>query len=148
MIFSFIHPEDRYKLTYLLKDAISKGVSFSTEFRINQVQTGELRYIKIKVEIETEANEPIKLIGVLKDFTEQKRLEIELRETNKGYRYIFDNLPAGFWMWDVSKNKLIFASKGLSNILQKPLAALYEHSNFWDDMILKEHQDEFNKKNQ
>src|SRR5690625_2414461 len=146
-IFSIVHPEDRHKLIHLLKDAISKGTSFTAELRINHGQTNELRYIKIKVEIETEANEPIKLIGVLKDFTEQKRLEIELRETNKGYRYIFDNLPAGFWMWDVSKNKLIFASKGLSNILQKPLTTLYEQGNFWDDMVLQEHRESFNEKN-
>lgn len=148
LIFSLIHPKDRDQLTQLINKAITKGTSFTTEFRINYVPTGEVRYIKTKVEVETEAKETIKLIGVIKDFTEQKQLEVELHETNQGYRYIFDHLPAGFWMWDMKEKKLIFASKGLSKILQKSVETLYETPYFWEDMILKVHRDEFNKKNE
>src|SRR5690625_1379652 len=146
-LLSTVHPKDREKLSTLLNKATSEGTSFSTDFRIYHRQTKELRYVKIKVEVETETHKPVKLIGVLKDFTEQKNLEIELRETNKDYRHIFDNLHAGFWSWDVGKKQLVFASKGLSNILQKPLEILYDESNFWKNMILPKHRDQFIEKN-
>lgn len=144
-IFAFVHPDDRRKLLSLLDAAIMRGVAFVEEVRINHAKTNELRFIKIKVEVESKENKIIKLIGVIKDHTNERNLENELRKTNQDYLHIFDNLHAGFWMWDVRAKKLTFASQGLSRILEKPLSVLYENPNFWDDIIFPEHRNDYDQ---
>src|SRR5690625_402115 len=146
-IFSIIHPEDHQHLIELLNNAITKGESFTTKFRIHHPVTREVRFIQTEVKVVISNRQPTELIGVIKDFSEQKSLEKELKSTNESYRYIFDHLKEGFWMWDVNKEKLTFASKGLAKILQIPLHKLYHQNIFWENIILDEYIDQFHEKN-
>src|SRR5699024_6516702 len=84
---------------------------------------------------------PVKLVGILKDITEYRKLIRETIETNNSYRYIFDNLHVGIWMRESMEGDIIFASKGMEHLLQIPLATLYEKPDYWKGMVLPMHQE-------
>lgn len=143
---SRIHTEDKDKIDELLEAAITDGVGYTTEFRIYHGKTNELRHIKVQVEVEEKENKPFKLIGVVKDYTEQRMLDMELKETNKSFRHIFDNLNVGIWMRESIDGKITFASQGMTDLLQIPLSKLYEQPDCWQDMILPMYREELFKK--
>lgn len=140
--FQYVHPDD-YKLAYqLVNRAVSTGTSYVSEFRIYQGKTNEIHYIRVQADAIWKDNKPDRIVGVIRDYTQQKRLEIELETTNNNLRNIFDNLNVGFWMRESIDGKITFASKGLEGILQIPLTKLYEKPDCWKDMILPGHRNE------
>lgn len=141
-IFSVIHSEDQSEIAQLIKRANDEGTSFSTEFRINHGITGELRYIQGQVEVIYNNGKPFKLVGVIKDNTEKRRLYTQLIEQNRSYQHIFDNLHVGIWLWDNDTNTMTFASQGLARLLKIPLKSIYEDPNFWRNTILRAYHDD------
>lgn len=116
-LFSLVHPDDRNHLAELSDKAITDGVNFFTKHRIYHGMSGELRYIKVKVEVMTRNQKPYKLIGVVKDITNDKMLHEKIMETNRWYKYLFDHLHAGIWMTDCTSNQILIKSKGLHKLL-------------------------------
>ncbi|MBM7610377.1 diguanylate cyclase (GGDEF)-like protein/PAS domain S-box-containing protein [Lysinibacillus composti] len=133
-LFKLVHPED-YERSYKFVKEAYKGKNFRNEFRIFHGKTNELRYIKVEAEVLHQNENPYKLIGVVKDFTNEKLLENALTEAIENYEYIFDNLSAGIWMRDYINGNFKFASKGLETILEVPINTLYSNSNIWKEMI-------------
>lgn len=141
-----IHPEDRIQNNELLRKAYTEGIGYLTEFRIYHGKTNELRHIKVRVEVEKREGKPFRLIGVIKDETERRKLDMELEETNQSYLNIFNDLHVGIWMRESIDGKIIFASQGMENLLQIPLRKLYEQPDYWRDMILPMYREELFEK--
>ncbi len=120
----------------------SNGKSFTNEFRIYHGKTKELRFIKVQADVLWKDNHPYKVIGVIKDCTDQRMLEKALKEKNESYEYIFDNLSAGVWMRENIDENIIYASKGLEDIIGIPLTQLYENSDIWKERIQPAYQQE------
>lgn len=138
--FQFVHPEDYEQTCENVTQAINNGTSYDSEFRIVHGKTNEIRHIRVKTEAIMKDHKPYKLIGVIKDCTVQKKLENNLKHTNKYLQYIFDNLEVGFWMRESIDGKITYLSKGIEYILQTPLAKLYEQPDIWKKMILHSHR--------
>src|SRR5690625_907297 len=103
---SLIHLEDYNQTEQLVRRAVKDGIGYTTEFRIYHGKTGELRHIKVKVEVEMKNNQPFKFIGVVKDVTEQKLLNMQIIEITNNYRHIFDNLNVEIWMRESINDKI------------------------------------------
>lgn len=74
--FEFVHPDD-YEQTYqTVYNSMKTRSDYSAEFRIFHGKTKELRYIKVQAEVTKKDNKPYKMVGVIKDVTQQKQLEI------------------------------------------------------------------------
>src|SRR5699024_3619878 len=123
---ALIHKDDYQTVQDTITQALKDGTGYQHEYRIYHGKTGELKYIAVQAEAVWQDNIPYKLVGVIKDQTTQKQLEMTLAETNEHLRFIFDNLNAGIWMKDVSSGKLTYVSKGVENILHVPVKHLYE----------------------
>lgn len=132
--FKLVHPDD-YRLIYDQVQKAIRGKDYTTEFRIYHGLTGNLRYIKVKAVVLWKNGKPYKLNGVIKDETAEKLLESELKDTIARYAFIFDNLTAGIWMRDAETGKMIFASKGMEDILKIPLETLYTDKDIWRNMV-------------
>jgi PAS domain S-box-containing protein len=67
------------------------------EYRIRRPDTGELRWIARKGEIEFDAEKrPIRFVGVARDITEQKLARDALTESEGRYRALFEAIDDGF----------------------------------------------------
>lgn len=143
---SIVHPQDFEEVNALMTEAIKNGTSYSTEFRLHREDTNELRYVKVNVEVEEKDHKPTKLIGLVRDTTERKKLDALLLGTINDYRYVFDHLDAGIWKGKSIDSELRFASKGIANIFQISLEKIYANPGYWKDMVLQEDREELLEK--
>ena len=145
-LLSCVHEDDYDDVKQLLMQTAKDYTDFSSNFRIYHAQTKELRYIALKTEVFTQNNKSIKMIGIVQDTTEKMQFDQHMINMNHYYKYIFDHLHTGIWMRQSINGPLIFASKGLEELLQIPLTTLYQDPDCWKEMVLPMYRDElFNK---
>lgn len=81
---SRVHPDDRSPVEAALQNAIANSTKFDCEFRI-VLDDGTIRFIKGDsiVRHGENHNEPTRTIGINWDFSDRKRTEEQLRQTNR-----------------------------------------------------------------
>lgn len=133
--FEFIHPDDKKKLFPVLKNYINAkikklltGKEFPTtkriEFRFKDKE-GNWRYLQSVVNIAGN-----KLLFITRDITEYKKAEEKMKQSEKKYRTLFDNMPGAYYRTDKEGNFLIINPEGaklfgynsLEDILGKNIA--------------------------
>ncbi|MFD1040089.1 EAL domain-containing protein [Virgibacillus byunsanensis] len=135
----YTHPDDSLKVRNTLEKAIKKGIDYTIDYRIFHGKTNQLRYLKVHAEVLWQDKKPYKLIGIVKDETTQKELEIQMDKTQKDLRHIFNNLHVGIWMKEYDTNKVTYVSKWIEEITQIPLDLLYNDDATWENMVHPAH---------
>ncbi|MBL7212610.1 MAG: PAS domain-containing protein, partial [Desulfobacteraceae bacterium] len=80
---SRVHPEDRERVTSVLKEAAEKKQAFDFEFRTTPIEGSE-RIIRNRGEVEyDETGNPVRLFGTAQDITETRRLQAQVQESQK-----------------------------------------------------------------
>jgi PAS domain S-box-containing protein len=113
----FIHPEDKRRVTEIIKEAIIKKTGYDVEYRIVLKDKTE-RMLRDEGEVRCdEHNKPVRIFGVIQDITERKNFEkalfdVEERERQRiGYE-LHDGL--GQLLTGIS-----FKNRGLERKLEK-----------------------------
>ncbi|MFD1849081.1 EAL domain-containing protein [Oceanobacillus bengalensis] len=140
--YELVHPDDYGTTWDIMSESLQKGTGYTADFRIHHGKTMQVRYLRVQAETIRKNEKPYKLVGVIKDNTEQKLLELKLTETNNRLIHIYDNLSIGIWMREKIDGNIVFASKGIEDILQIPLEKLYKEPDYWMNMILHSHRQE------
>lgn len=140
--FELVHPDDYERSDKIVRRAVQKGEGYVNDLRIYHGQTGELRYLRVQAEVTWQDNKPYKLIGVIKDFTEQKQLELRMFEGQENYKYMIDHLNVGVWLKDPVTNRISYISKAVENIFEYPLEQLYESGDVWKKIIHQSDQED------
>lgn len=115
--FEFIHPDDKKKLFPVLKNYINAkikklltGKEFPTtkriEFRFKHKE-GNWRYLQSVVNIVGN-----KLLFITRDITESKKSEEIIKQSEKKYHTLFDNMPGAYYRTDKEGNFLIINPEG------------------------------------
>jgi diguanylate cyclase (GGDEF)-like protein/PAS domain S-box-containing protein len=86
-----IHPDDRAMMAaYFAKEVIRKGSNFNKEYRMIRQTDHAERWVhgigRLQFGVK---GQPVKMRGVIKDITESKLSEMQLRESEKRYRAAF-----------------------------------------------------------
>jgi len=103
----FIHPKDRQRLQAKIRELTSKRSNkwkYKDEFRVVH-KDGTIGHVRVFIQPIPKHDESNKLIGVLCDITEQKKIEDALRKSEERYRSLFENSPISLWEEDFSKVK-------------------------------------------
>jgi PAS domain S-box-containing protein len=83
----------------------------------SNVRDGErLYYQAILSPIKNEQGQVEGIVGVSRDITENKRMEIGLRESEERFRQFAENAKDVFWMEDYETRKLIYVSRAYQKI--------------------------------
>jgi two-component system sporulation sensor kinase A len=83
----------------------------------SNIRNGQrLYYQAILSPIKNEQGIVESIVGVSRDVTESKRMEIGLRESEERFRQFAENAKDVFWMEDFETRKLIYVSKAYQNI--------------------------------
>lgn len=98
---SRIHPEDQYVNSKLLNELEGDSVKnqFEEEYRF---LTGEDEYIYVSDKgyvVRDKEGKIIRIIGALRNITEQKKAEEQLRISEEKYRSFFNSIPASIFIW-------------------------------------------------
>lgn len=78
---SCIHPEDRERAKRAVDDAKAIG-SYWDEVRVNTAD-GATKWIELVGAVEYEGDEPVRLRGAVRDITDRKSIELELKEAHR-----------------------------------------------------------------
>lgn len=147
--FRDIIPQKQFQALLASFNDVRKGKKQRVQkhFTLQNHEAEQLYFIATFIPIKSLHEEIIAISVVLQDISEKVRLEMALEQTNEEYKYIFDHIQSGTWLYDVKKEEINFASKGLANILQLPLDKLYAEPNFLEQVILPEYREQFRDKN-
>jgi diguanylate cyclase (GGDEF)-like protein/PAS domain S-box-containing protein len=92
-----IHPDDRANMAaYFSGEVVAKRQSFSREYRIVRKTDQSVRWLHGigRLEFDVEGR-PIRMRGVIKDVTDRKLWEMQLRDSEERYRATFEQAAIG-----------------------------------------------------
>ncbi|MBD3343147.1 MAG: PAS domain S-box protein [Candidatus Lokiarchaeota archaeon] len=100
----FMHPEDIPKLKKIFLKALKEGSGIG-EFRM-MTKNGSYKWIETLGKILTDNKSNTKFLLVSRDIDERKKLENQLKESEKKYRHLFESSPYAILLADL-KGKII-----------------------------------------
>ncbi len=113
-----VYPDDRYLLDQAYEGAMQTGVY---EYEVRVVRpNGTLCWIKtIGTVVFDEEHQPLRMIGTLRDITEQKLISDTLKSSEEKFRLLADFMPQLIWTGDHSGqlnyyNKAVYDYSGLN----------------------------------
>ncbi len=78
--------------------------------------------------------------AIVRNITERKRGEEELRASEERFRQLADNIQEAFWMTDAESGKEIYMSSAAESIWERPIERLMNEPNAFIDSVLPEDQ--------
>jgi len=97
-----LHPEDRDRAVVALDAALGSEASlFSAEYRLRCPDGSYAHIIDRAYIVRNTQGQPVRMIGALSDLTERRRVEEALRESEKLYRLLAENVTDVIWTSDL-----------------------------------------------
>lgn len=78
---------------------------------------------------------PSKLHSATQDITERKRIEEAMRESNKSFTQMADNIQEVFWMYDNLQQRIIYISPAYKRLWGRAVADVYQDSRHYTEAI-------------
>ncbi len=95
-----VHPDDQPSALKASLEALEQNRPYNFEYRVRGLNQ-EWRLVNAKaLLIKDELGQPVKLAGLCRDITENRRTEQALRESEEKYRLLFENAPLGIVHYD------------------------------------------------
>jgi PAS domain S-box-containing protein len=101
-----IHPDDYEAHLKLIEEALVQGRDFATVFRIIRPDTGEVRYLEERGQVELHEGQPVALSGVLEDCTERRETQQKLEANEAQLALALEAADCGIWEWDLDTNRV------------------------------------------
>jgi len=138
---SHIHPEDRERVTAMLKDAEEKKQVFDFEYRTVPIEGSE-RIIRVRGEVEyDETGNPVRLFGTNQNITVQKQAEKELQESKDNLDKAQKIAHIGSWSRDLKTDQGHWSDEMYRTLGLTP--GNPEHPTH-EDFISRVHPDDWN----
>jgi PAS domain S-box-containing protein len=112
------------------------------QFEFSIVTREGLKYYQTRLVPELDVNgKAVSVLGISRDITERKLADEAMRESEQRFRQIAENIDEVFWIIDVEKFQMLYASPAYQNIWERSPESLYEVPMSWLDAIHPEDRD-------
>lgn len=133
-----VHPDDKERSDQEVKEAIEKDTKFDTQFRVVW-PNGEIRHIKALGEVIKEDNgNPIRMIGVNWDITEEVIQDQKINDLNKSLKSMVEERTSEL---KIANEELEAFSYSVSHDLRAPLRAI----NGYSEALLEDYASKLDK---
>lgn len=106
--YELIHPADREQVFSEVETAVKEKRDYAVEFRFLH-KDGSVRWMEGRGQaVYAEDGSPVRVYGSGMDITERKRAEEKLKESEKLFRMMADNISHFAWMADENGNRFWF----------------------------------------
>lgn len=133
-----VHPDDREMTSRIVREAVSKEISASPEYRVCHPD-GSIHWLMSRgMPLHDTNGRVTRYIGTIIDITERKKTEIALSESKVKLNQALDAARAGTWEWNIETNENIWSDEiwplyGLVQNHEKPSFQLWANSIHPDD---------------
>jgi len=125
-----IHPEDRERV---IQEFSSIPTNEPLVFRIVR-DDGVMKWISLRgFPIRDSSGKPIRIAGIAIDVTDQLETERALRESERRFRELAENIEQVFWLWNPSG--VVYVSKAYETIWGRSREELYRKPFSWRDSV-------------
>lgn len=126
---SFIHEQDKARVLERIEKALLGMEPYRLDHRIVR-QDGSICWVHHTGEVSfSENGQPLKIIGITQEVTEQKVLEEILREYNDRYDIVSKATNDAIWDWDIQKDAILW-NHGIETIFGYTIQKM-ETPNSW-----------------
>lgn len=112
--FDFIHPDDRENALKRLEEALAGERIFNFEYRVKDKKG---HYIWVATSGKASQHDHLKLVCVIRNITDQKRMEEVVRESDERLRSFMDGATDSFSLFDSELNLIDVNKTGLNTFL-------------------------------
>lgn len=109
-ILAYIHPDDVTQVTFMLQDALSKGVAFEFTGRLISAK-GTLKWVNALCTPVVQNGKTIRLDGVIQDITHRHHIEDELQRSRMILNAMASIAKVGGWELDVDAGELTWTDE-------------------------------------
>ena len=118
---AMIHPDDRAASAASIRTAIETGRPYKIELRIVRPD-GSVRIIVSRGEAHRDGTgRVVELMGTVQDITEAKRIEEELRRSERELGLVFENSRDAILIADAANGLVIKANRAAARLLDRPV---------------------------
>lgn len=135
-LFTRIHPEDGEAVRAAFDHALGSDSMCEIEFRL--LTEGEPRWLRAVGRTYIQPGGEPRLIGVVRDVTEQKRIEAQHFASEQSYRDIIASIDGIVWEAESDNERVGYVSDSVSRILGYSPQEWQTTPQFWERHILPE----------
>ena len=101
-VFDRVHPDDAAFVRGLLERATADKVAFDFEHRL-LMPDGLVKHLHVVAHPSIDGPGALQFVGAVMDITARKKSEESLRNSERRYRNLFQNMPIALWQLDASE---------------------------------------------
>jgi PAS domain S-box-containing protein len=113
-IAALFHPDHLYRVFEILKEVVKKGSSYNKQYQMVK-KDGSTAYVSVNsTPLKNEKGKIARVVSVVEDITERKRVEEALFESEKRFRQLVEILPDA--ILTLADGRIIFANSAAYNL--------------------------------
>ncbi|MBN3880264.1 PAS domain S-box protein [Nostoc sp. JL23] len=135
-----VHPEDVDRIEQAVSNALAQHINFQGEYRVI-FPDGRVHWLTGKGRgVYNEAGNPIRMLGIIIDVSEQKQAEAALQESEARFQAFMNNSPVLAWITDTDGRVLYLNQTYLRTFKLLPEQVIGQSiSNLYPDEIARQH---------
>ncbi len=135
-LLDMLHPEDRVQVETAFELSLgSRAANRMIEHRL-LMPDGRIKFVEERWQVRLDKSEkPVTVVGTCQDITERKLKEIALRESEKKFHQLADNISDAFWVRSPDLSEVHYVSPAFEKIWGRPVESLRSNPAKWLDFI-------------
>ena len=131
-----MHPDDLASVEAAFSSSLKeRGDSYEVEHRIVRKSSGEVRHLHVTWgHVRDSSGRSLYAMGMLQDFTDRKKAEKQLQESEKRLELALQAAEQGIWDWNLETDQVV-CNRRYAEMLSVPNERMEYHVDFWRSRV-------------